>query len=345
MPAPVSPDVSDADAATELDELPPMLREPSRLPGQARERFSPEQFFALSRVHRLDVDADDDGLWLTEAPCPVINPEGILVGDELFWDPGLQPFVDVGDAVRGRTFVIRYNRALLARGVLDEVIILEQDAHGGYQERCRCRPRHQASQVDLNQVLAERERFKKVLLAKIANAQAVRITLEKGEAALEALRDQQARQARIQRRTKRAPIAAAPIDGKTAHETRQAQQSARVFDMQQRLERATAPGAPPKGDPAPATAGQLAADSASSAAPTTPTRRGRPKKAKGDTATPAAITRDTAETPTGHERSGPPSVASGADVLKPEDAPSATPTPGLIDYFGAATGFLPVDDD
>lgn len=322
--------------------LPPMLREPSRLPGQVRKRFSPEQFFALSRVRRTDVDASDEGLWLTQEPCPLINPEGIRVDGELYWDPMLQPLVDVGSAARGRTFVIRYNRALFARGVLDEVIILEQDAAGGYTERCRCRPRHMASQVDLNRVLLERERLKRQLLAKVANAHEVRITLEQGTEALKELRDEQARQARIQRRTKHAPRAAAPINAKLDREARRAQEGAQVFDLNQRLQAATTPVASGAGDYTPVAAGQSATAPAPSATSPKAARRRRPTKDKPAKSVSAAP--DSAGDPTGHERSGSPTLSSNEGDQSPSASPNAA-SRALIEHFGATTGFLGAEDD
>lgn len=343
-----SVDAADVSGAEEVAHLPPMLREPTRLPGQARRQFSPEQFYALSRVVRTDVSATDDALWLTQETCPTINPEGILFEGVLYWDLALQGLVDVGTAAPKRSFVIRYNRALFARGVLDEIVILEQDAAGGYRERCRCRPRDEVPEIDLNQVIAERERLIRVLTAKKARSHELQITLEKGTKALEELRDEQARQRRLQRRTKRPPVAAAPIDPQSAREEQQARASAQVFDMSARLKQATVP----------TNAAPTAADSGSERASSTPTdpqppRHGRRKTAGARPAStraaqpPAALTSgsDARALPTGHEPAGTPTLSTSdhADAFDP--TPRVMAGPDLTVSLGGQTGFVPLDDE
>lgn len=346
IPAP-SLDVAESNGAEDVAHLPPMLREPTRLPGQARRQFSPEQFFALSRVVRTDVSATDDGLWLTQEPCPKINPEGILFEGVLYWDLALQGLVDVGTAAPKRSFVIRYNRALFARGVLDEIVVLEQDAAGGYRERCRCRPRDEVPEIDLNQVIAERERLIRVLTAKKARSHELQITLEKGTKALEELRDEQARQRRLQRRTKRPPVAAAPIDPQSAREAQQERASAQVLDMSTRLKQATGP--------APAMAAADAGSDRASAAPTAPEppRRGRRKTAgarptsDGAALPPSAPTSgsDAPDIPTGHEPSGTPSLPTSDHADAFDATPRATAGPDLTASLGGQTGFVPLGDE
>ncbi len=123
----------------------PMFEEATHLPGHARVAFSPLQFYALSRVRRLDVDGTAEGLWLTEAPCPAVTEKGIAFFGRQFTHERIQPYINGLPNTPRRDLVIRYDRALLARGVLQEVILCERLAGGQVVERLRLRDRERVS--------------------------------------------------------------------------------------------------------------------------------------------------------------------------------------------------------
>lgn len=316
------PAALEQDDASMRDDVVPMLTEPTRLPGQPRRRFSPEQYYALSRVTRRDVDATDEGLWLTQEECPAITPEGIQFFGEIFWASELQYLVDDRSGIKRRSFVIRYDRAHLTRGVLHELIVLERDAAGAYEERARCGRKVDVlgamTDVDLSRVLRERERLGKVLVAKSARAHEARITIEAGTRAVEELRDEQARQRRNQRQARRAPIAAAPITA-DRHIAQGEADIATARDMSARLSRAK-------------TGGPRILDSGSTpAVPIAKKRREPVKPGRRRTGS------RTAATPTMSEE-----AANSVESATPNTAPSA---PTLADHLGGTVGFAPPIED
>lgn len=200
--------------ALESDEIldVPMLREVTRLPGMARATFSPHAYYALSRVGQQHIDPTVEGLWLVEEPCPTVSEIGFSLHGIQFTHAKIQAFVRGLPGAKPRDLVVRYNRALFARGVLNEVLLCERDERGNIHERLRCHPREEVQEsLDLSATLRERERFAEIHLAKVARADDQRITLADGTAALERMRDEQAARAQRQRKTKREPIVAKPI--------------------------------------------------------------------------------------------------------------------------------------
>lgn len=198
----------------------PMFRQPSQLPGRAKTGFSPMEFFALSRVQRDDVSAEsDDALWLTEEPCPRVAPEGIELDGRLFYDDALQPYVDTRLKISSKELRIRYDRALLARGVLDEVRVYRVEPDQSYREICRCRPRDAAhGDIDMNQVMHYHAQYVEVLLATISNAEGEVFTRNHGEVALAKFRDEQAARERRRRSDKPRARVAEPIRHKDRKE-------------------------------------------------------------------------------------------------------------------------------
>lgn len=169
-------------------------------------------YFALSRVDRPEVDTDDPGLWLYEEPCPAVTPTGIALHGQQFWHPDLQGLVGVLPTAARRRLVVRYDRALLARGTLREIIVGQRNAQDRFVELARCPTRDVAlATVDHNLVLRKRRAEIRMLRAKVSLAQQSIISLEHGTAALTRFRDEQAARLRRQRAHHPAPIAAAPI--------------------------------------------------------------------------------------------------------------------------------------
>lgn len=311
-----------------------MLQEPRHLDGQRREQFSPDQFYAVSRVVRTDVDGFDDGLWLTEEPCPKITSDGVQFHATVYFHPSLDVLVDVGAAAPQRNFVVRYNRAHLARGVLKEIVILEKDALGGYVERCRCHPKDEFTQIDFNRLIAQRERLKKVLLAKVAHAQGMRITLEHGDRALEELRNEQARQVRLQRKARRVPIAAAPIMANSQREDAHRADSQKIAELSARLQANTAPARADRTHDV----GEGSLASVPSSPPQAASRK--PRRAAQAKAAPKSLEPRLRGEAAGEgmEQPGPSSMVDDGPA-RPRSATS------LAEYLGTRTGIVTEDDD
>ena len=239
--APESPSQSPTQSPTLVEEseeevVVPMLEEPTHLPGSPRRSFSPLAFFALSRVDRSDVDVEDVDLWLHEEKCPQISDSGLALHGQKFEHPDLQMLVDGLPGLARNAMVVRYDRALLARGVLQEVTVCVLDASGRVSTRIHCRPRGApASGVDLNRALRERERIKRVTRAKTSAGQWELISFQHGDAAMEKFQRDQAARLRRQRRQHPAPIVAAPIIGLTRAEAEHGAAAARTAALAEHI--------------------------------------------------------------------------------------------------------------
>lgn len=228
------------DAGVVLDQTPPH-GEPSYLPGRAKVKFSPIEFFALSRRERNDVTYEnDDALWLTEEECPVVHPDGIEVHGRIYFDPGIQPYIDTRTNAAKPPLVIRYDRALLARGVLDEVRIYRIEADGSYREVCRCAPRDgRRHEIDLNQVERQHAMYVEVLKAKLSKAEEERFTQQHGEKAAADFLDMKAARARRQQSEKKEPIPAAPITHRNRKQQEQEKEAEHARQLAKHLAQST----------------------------------------------------------------------------------------------------------
>lgn len=180
----------------------PMLGSPRHVVGHRDPHFSPARLFALSRVGRDGVGADE-GCWLMEQPLDTVHPNGIRLGGESYSHPQLMGLIGSVSVGKQPALVMRYDGALLARGVLDEVVVLERLAGGELVERLRCRPTTQMSrEIDLTEVLRARRAYERELVAMRALHEAEYLDLASGQAALEQLRADQ----RARRRQQRGPV-------------------------------------------------------------------------------------------------------------------------------------------
>ena len=150
----------------------PMFRPPSGFtPGTTEPCYSPHQFLALTQV---GTDPEDDpALWLTEEKVDVVHREGILLLKQYFYDTKLAQFVTGNTKPHKRpNLVVRYNRALLARHVLDEVIVYVQEPNGCYREICRAQARENAlAEVDVNLAISYQDKYREILAKKRTKAQ------------------------------------------------------------------------------------------------------------------------------------------------------------------------------
>lgn len=200
----------------------PMLQPVRKAPGVAAVTFSPNEFFELTHAPRLDLDPEDDDLFLTEEPVKTVHKNGIALGDEIYFHPALLPFVSGPKGAPRPNLVVRYDRALFARGVLDEIRVLEQ-TQGGYTEICRCRLRSAAlGDIDPDAFLRERHVRERQLTAKVRGARGELLTLERGRQVAADLRAQRAERVRWQKAQKWAPRVAEPIT-RDSHDAEQDQ--------------------------------------------------------------------------------------------------------------------------
>lgn len=233
---PVSPQTPPLADEAEDEVVVPMLDEPTHLPGTPRHSFSPLAFFALSRVDRSEVNVEDVDLWLHEEACPKISDSGLVLHGQKFEHPDLQMLVDGLPSLARNAMVVRYDRALLARGVLREVTVCVLDESGHVSTRVHCRPRGAPlSEVDLIRVRRERERLKRVLHAKVSAGHRKVISFQHGDAAMEQLQRAQAARLRRQGRQHPAPVVAAPIVGLTRAEVEHGEAAARTAALAEHI--------------------------------------------------------------------------------------------------------------
>lgn len=200
--------LSEADAFADV----PMFREPGHVSGQPGEQFSPAGLYALTRVERTDVDPRDEDLWMTEEPLRTVHKGVFMLFRQRFAHDRLAPY-STGPKGRPRAdLVVRYNRALLARGVLEEVKVLQRMDGGEYQEICRARPEAEyIGRADWADVIRVRNARFRDLVGKRAMREQEYIALESGTEALERLVDEQLARERLRRRTRPEAIVASPI--------------------------------------------------------------------------------------------------------------------------------------
>jgi hypothetical protein len=191
----------------------PMFRSPSAYtPGRREPCYSPHQFFAVTQV---GTDPEDDpALWLTEEKIDVVHREGILLMKQYFYHRKLDQYVTGKTKSHKRPdLVVRYNRALLARHVLDEVVVYLREPNGCYREICRARPReHALAEVDDNLALSYQKKYQEVLAKKRTKAQEAYLNEESGPEAVARFRERSEARAERQKRSDREPMVAAPID-------------------------------------------------------------------------------------------------------------------------------------
>lgn len=190
----------------------PMLQEPRRRVGQRDAQFSPEALYALTRHQRTDIDPYDDGLFLVEEAIDRIGKRGIELGGEWYWCPKLMEHVTGSPDVPTPNYVIRYDKALYARGTLDEVLLYKEESGGKRQFVCSCTPREQVREdVDHEEYLQQLQQYIKRLRTKRSQSRHGFSNLQMGVKKAEELLDQQAARRRKERNRAPEPRPAAPI--------------------------------------------------------------------------------------------------------------------------------------
>jgi hypothetical protein len=191
-----------------------MLQPPRRLHGRRDPSLSPLGFFALTRVQREDVDCRDDDLWMVEEEIDRVDPLGIELGGERYWDIGLLEFTTTSgrqSTKPRRRLVVRYDAALLSRGVLDEVRLGEWLPDGRYAEHCRCVPTASAPPArDAERLIEARREYLRALRTRVARSRALWLDLESSAEAEQRLRAEVAAANRVRARRKEPPLPARP---------------------------------------------------------------------------------------------------------------------------------------
>jgi hypothetical protein len=202
-----------------LDDVPdedldvPMFDQPGRTPGRADPCFSPLQLFAMTQIERTDVDGSDDAIWLKTERRDTVSDEGIELHGRQYTDDALMPYITKGvPANRRPQLAIRYNAALAARRVLDEVRVYEITATGAYEEIARCRTREQyLASMDMNNVSRLQNDYLRIIGSQRSKLRNTLIEIQDSQAAVQRLEQKAAARWRAQAKVKHEPIVSRPI--------------------------------------------------------------------------------------------------------------------------------------
>jgi hypothetical protein len=188
-----------------------LFDQPNMVPGRPGRNLSPREMVNLTHEPRECQD-DDPGIWLTETRLGGVGKQGVQLLRQHFTGlDGIELTTGPKNRVR-RDLVLRYDRARLARGVLEELEVLERDEHGIVHPLARLvRSDIARLQIDYSVLLRERAEYVNDLLAKVKKKQGEYVQLEAGTNSLnELVAAVQARQ-RLQVLRRQDPMVATPM--------------------------------------------------------------------------------------------------------------------------------------
>lgn len=324
----------------------PMLQEPGHLSGRKAPCFAPAALYALTRVQRTGIDDRDEDLWLTEEPLRRVEKGVITLLTYRFTHDALM-YVTTGPSGSPRPdLVVRYDRALLARGVLDEVVVLRRTDGGEYEEVCRARPESEyVGRTDWMDVVRTRNQYLQELIGKRTVREGEYVALESGTEALETLMQERLARERLQRRTRREPIVASPVYARSEEEQSERARTAALQNALPAPRRARVKADSGDGEPA-RTPPQAVQDTGEAGAiPTGNLKRRTARSKKLTTSSPTRRSK-TSPAPSGAGDSAPAPTqeGSGSDLANSTDASSASQArsedaPSLGRALGGAPGF------
>lgn len=250
------------------------------MPGGRLKPFSPERYYATFRCEPSDGGALDEDLFLVEEPLPRVEGRGLMLGNRWYWDPSeqLARLITGPAGAPKRKLLVRYDRALFAAGVLEEVLVVEVVDGGQRVPRVRCGLRDKVlAEVEPAEFLKWRREYERRLRNSRELGQETLLRLQAGQDAVARWHEETAAQHRRRSSTKHGPAAPVIVDTPTTARQKKAAQ------RQQALENA-ARGAASAGteDQAPEAAEKPLAGGSSSAEPTKRSRRSsRTRRASG----------------------------------------------------------------
>lgn len=189
-----------------------LSEDPNLVPGQSRKHLAPVYYHMLTAEPRDDVDVSDEALWLKEEPLDYIDKQGIRLANQWFFSLRLQEFVSGPKGTPRRNLYIQYNRALLARGVLKEIRVVEKDPQGRTHELFRCRRREEVlDELDVASAIRERNAYVRDLLAKRAIAEDEYLLIQEGTEIFNQRVAEHLARERLRRNDRPEPMPARPI--------------------------------------------------------------------------------------------------------------------------------------
>lgn len=209
-PDPVAALTAPSDDAATTAVQPPagLLEAPDRVPGDVAYQLTPMEMFRLTApTFHMPDDMGDDRLWNAEVETNRVSKEGIEFDGEFWYDPAMLAFT-TGSAKGPRpTFILSFDAAARARGVLREVKVYQAFRSGTRTLLCTARRREDAVQglsvgafeearaAVLDGLLAKRALMKEQYVRIVAGVDAVSEMLAQQER--RAARKAPARKARV----------------------------------------------------------------------------------------------------------------------------------------------------
>lgn len=190
----------------------PMLQEPRGAAIGPRGTLSPLAFYALTQQERSDLSGLGDDFGLVEEKCDTISKNGVQLLSRWYTHPEIAAYTTGDKKGPQRKMVIRYDRALAARGVLEEIQLLAVDDHGRYTPLLQLLPHERVKERwSSDDLVRRRNALLNALLRKRSDAEQAYAAIQRGEEMVDRLIDDTIARERLQRKHREAPRPAAPI--------------------------------------------------------------------------------------------------------------------------------------
>lgn len=235
----------------------PMLQEPYAPPVRRGRHLSPLMFYSMTHQARTDVEGLGEDFGLVEEPCGTIDKRGVERLKRFYTHPELQAYITGNKRVPQRNLVIRYDRALAARGVLEEMQLLERDEQGRYTRLLDLVPQEKVQERwSQDEIVRLRNAYAQALLKKNSGGERAYVMVQRGAELMDRLVEDTLARERLQRRQGKAPLPAAPIiDGEEPEQA--ADRLATALEEASALGLVPAPGTVPEPDDGETTAPDL----------------------------------------------------------------------------------------
>jgi hypothetical protein len=193
-------------------------------------KLSPLEFHLRTQHPRPHRSGNfDESTWLTLEPIRRVDKQGIRLLGDWYWSEDLESLTTGRSGVPRKSLYIRYDRALAARGVLQEIIVVEEDPQGRFHERCRCSIKGEAlGELDRPTFLARRRDYVREMVAARGMLQHEYLRIERGTEVLEAQINDELARKRRQKNRKNPPVVASPIYGLRKDEQREDEETRRL---------------------------------------------------------------------------------------------------------------------
>lgn len=208
-----APNAGQEDSSSAADgRVVPMLQPMRRVHGTRDACFSPLALYALTRCDNREPTAAERELFWTEKPVKTVGKWGIKFGGEWYSSPELIPWTTRNTKDPSPELVMRYDRALFARGQLQEISVYEVEP--GDKRRFICTAHYRGeplSELEAEEMIRARAKHVRRLKMESKLSEHGYRMLEAGESHAEEVMKIDAARRRRQERSRPQPDPARPI--------------------------------------------------------------------------------------------------------------------------------------